>query len=551
MRYRIPAYIPLMALVTAAYLTVEIPFSVRLVEVMGGNPSPDDVDRLEGFGRVLTGVAAAIWLVGSFVLPRLHARGFGFFLSLVLSAAIGSASVYGTYLVLDAVAHETGRGSAGTERKEAFIAGMARRQLAERGLGDVTPTASNDWNTFVAVMPEIAGSSALVAATGMSPERLAEEEAARSVGSVEAMRKEVFGAGFAAIRRSYERYEEGSREYLEARSGLKAQADKAYDQLTAEVIRKYGRLPRQGWDNASIVREVRKRGIDVDQWWVVSDRRGFTGPYMKAVAKRIEDKYRRAVESALGEGAALKPGLGFDAFASHPGVQKQIRARLGLPASGPAIVPSMSAESFRAEVHQPKLDDARRNLLRAVAAPAKAFENGGEFAFLGTDAVKASRLPAMAILLSIAGAALHIFKFSGYAAQILAAIAGIGLARGAARHVWGTAATAAAFAAMVASGNAVTGSASYSEVRSEGIWQSLLEGAISIQPAFSDAGRLLGDFGGWQAFAADMPAPSRPSAAVARPAAKAVTMASAAGDAAFAELPDGGLIPLPSPAPRP
>lgn len=509
MRRRLPSYIPLMALVTACYLTVEVPFSVRLVEVLGGSPSQSDIDRMESFGRVLTGVAVSIWIVGVLVFPRMAAKGRGLAASIAVASIVGLASTWATYATLDQIAAATGASSTGVERKAAFLSVMARNQIATNGgFGDLVASGSNDWKAFVAVSPAIASGEALAKAAGAAGADLASKEALRLVGDQEAYRAAVFGDRFDSIRSAYQRYADGSKKYLSAVSGLDRESAEAWDRFQAELRKKYpDGLPGRGFTHASIVRHIKfDLGIPVDQNWSIRDRAGFIGPYKQAAAEKIEKAYRDGIESGLGDGQRIQPGLDIDGFSSHPAVQKRIREALGLPGATAAITPNMDSATFRAQVYAPRLADTQREVQAAVSADPSEFENG-RFAQRGVNAVKAARLPAMAILLSIAGAALHIFKLSGYVAALASSAMGIGYLGGPLRHAVAIGVAIATFVGMAASGNPVTQAAAYGQMKGNGVYSSLLHGAISIQPRFSALGEAIGSVGGWQAFASGMPSP--------------------------------------------
>lgn len=534
MRLKMPAYVPFMIAVTAAYLTVEIPFSVHLVEVMGGSPTQSDIDGMEGFGRILTGIAVSIWIVGALVFPRMGANGSSFFRSLAVAAAVTVASTAATYGALEQVAAFTGHSTDGTERKEAFISNLARGHISRAGgTGDLRSTGENDWNTFIAVAPMLFGKEAMVSAAGMDGEALAMEEAARLAGSPDEYRQKVFGPAFDGVRSSYASYADGSKEYLDAKRNLARDADKAWETFLAECRKDSSCKPGRGFYHAAIVNKLRRAGVPVSDDWTITDKAGFVGPYMQVASKRIEEKYAEAVKLRL-NGTWIAPGLDIDGFAAHPYVQKQIRQSLRLPLQGAAVTPGMDGAAFRSAVYAPMLAKAQADLAKAAKAPASAFENG-DFADVGIAAVKAARLPAMAILLSIAGAALHIFKVSGYLAQAAGYAAGVGsLARGFSRHAFGAAVAVSAFASMAMHGNSVTGTEAFAGMKAEGMYASLLEGAISIQPRFSSFGSLIGSVGGWQAFAAGMPAPVRVNQAA------AVT-----ADAVAVAIPDVSRIPIP------
>lgn len=57
-----PAWLFVVCLATAAYLTVELGFNARLLDVVGGGATNEEIDRIEVWGRMISGFAAALVL---------------------------------------------------------------------------------------------------------------------------------------------------------------------------------------------------------------------------------------------------------------------------------------------------------------------------------------------------------------------------------------------------------------------------------------------------------------------------------------------------------
>ena len=74
----VPKYIWVMLICTGGYLTIEIPYSMHLVSVLGGQPTQADIDIIEKVGRLLTGIAIALAYVGVFVYPNHYKNGVTF-----------------------------------------------------------------------------------------------------------------------------------------------------------------------------------------------------------------------------------------------------------------------------------------------------------------------------------------------------------------------------------------------------------------------------------------------------------------------------------------
>ena len=509
----VPKYVFVMAVVTLAYLTVEIPFSVHLVRVMGGLPGQSDIDDLEAFGRVLTGVAVAIWAVGTFIFPRFHRFHRSFASAMVVSLLVGSITTYGVYLGLEAYAEHKGASSTAEQRRAAFMANLYRNAVANEGIDYLSPSNGDEWRAFVSVLPAFVRSDAIA---DLPVETLAGKEAAWQLGGHGSFRQ-VFDKAFSKIVSAYTDYSRASDQYLKAASEHQGSMDKAWEDFRRELVRNFGRRDRYMPDTHRLVRiALREQGIPVPESWTVNDRAGFNRAYMQGGMERIERVYRKGIEDA-GFGY-IEPGLGEPEFVAHPSIQQNIRSAAGLPAEGSLISDSMTEADFLEKVYKPRLEALTSEFVAAAQAPLSEFADGGKYAGIGADAVKGAELPALAILLSIAGAMLHVFKFTGYViklASLKSWHAHYISRRFNRRFAAAFAITAVLFAGMSMSGNSVLSSNAYGKIIEEGTYARILDRAISIQPEFSILGDAMGHAGLWLLVQNFLPEPRSLSVAAA------------------------------------
>lgn len=504
----IPAYIYVMAIITFAYLTIEIPFSVHLVRVMGGFPTQAEIDNLESFGRVLTGVAVAIWVLGVVILPKLHKGYRSLAWSVAVSFIASSAITFGVYRALEFYADNTGVQSTATERHTAFKANLLRNYVATHGSGELRPNEQTDWLTFVSVMPALVSSEGL---NEIDLDQLASMEASRKIGDISSLRETVDDAFYKASY-AFHDYEKLSDEYSRAVEEQLEKSDRHWRGFRENLKRAYP--DHDVTYSASHIRMYRdmfrrEAGIELPASWHLKDRSTFDRVYRAMIEEKVNEVYSEKINEF--EVGYLRPGMTREEFGSHPTVQKELRAALGLPAVGPAITPSMTDIEIKTAIYAPLYETLVSDLVSAGQASASEFSDSGEYADIGIDSVKAAKLPALAILLSIAGAALHIFKFTGYMLRILSPrIKHLSILGSSGRTRIGAAIaiTGLIFVGMSISGNSVTASEDYQRVSASGVSATLLNGAISIQPQFSVLGDAIGTIGIWQIFKSGLPSPN-------------------------------------------
>lgn len=495
MRTHLPSYIPLMMIITALYLTVEIPFSVHLISVMGGNPSQADIDNIEMIGRIMTGIAVSIFVVGVWVFPKM--RDYHIVAAFLVAVAIGSGTTCGTFIVLEKIAELTGSESTSEERREAFISNIAKRHISENGVGELQVFDAGEWSTFTSVLPILTSSDRLIQMTGRDLEDMARKEAARMMGTHSQFKDAFFGKSFDVMRDSYDAYVEGSKARWEGMREANRGAQREWERYLGELRRK--RMAKDEYradERAEIRRQLHREGLNMPKNWHPTDYDTFMKIAAAKAKEKVEKEYKRRIEREAG--GYIPAGLSFDDFIAHAVTQKNLRKKLDLSAGKVKIVPTMSDADFVRQVYEPRRVLLEKELLEAIKQPHQAFADGAKFEDFGVNAVKAIRIPVMAILLSIAGAVLHVFKISGYITQAFGHVSGIRrLYNPFGRFTTAGLATISAFGFMFMSGNSVTASETFQKLDTKTPFGMVLTGAIGIQPEFSTLAEALQVAGPW------------------------------------------------------
>jgi hypothetical protein len=112
--------------------------------------------------------------------------------------------------------------------------------------------------------------------------------------------------------------------------------------------------------------------------------------------------------------------LSFDQFERLPVVQKRWHEMLGLPPSATKLSYRLTDLPFLQAVYDPVVSTAADQELGKLNKPGRAYDDGGEEETAGRDAIAALIVPPIALVFSIAGALLHIFKSMNYAGHLCA-----------------------------------------------------------------------------------------------------------------------------------
>jgi hypothetical protein len=547
MRY-IPFHVLFMIVLTGLYLSVEVPFAAYLLHFFGGQSSTADIHKVEEFGRVLTGIAVFIavlgWMVPRFVVSRASIKQV-----LFTSILTGAITIFGTFHLLNLYGTLSAEFASEDELRSAYVGMLARRVVAENGVGDLHPAANNAaWHAFVATAASTSDIPNLLKATGSSVKQLVADETVRTVGISPEMRERFFGTSFDKVRRSYNDYADGSNAYSSAIRNVEKDGSHEWDKYISDLRARYPEgIPRRGWTTAGIRNKVKEK-LPVSSEWDIVDRNGFMVAYRQVAVKEIKLAYADKITSLLGSDAFLEPGLSFDAFLADNDVQKVVRSNLKRDLDidiGNAVVnPGMSTASFDTAIYRPYLTKVA-NDLADVAINKDGRLSGGQLD-MAKKAYQAATLPATALLLSLAGAALHVFKFASYLAQAYGFMRGsLRLSHGRFKFATGTAVLLCGVTTMLILGDSITTTKTYRSITTDGIYSTVVRNAVSIQPSFQTFSTALATTGLWSVVSASLPQPKPFIATISNE-----TTASTVTDADQAEVETGSTI-IPTPTPRP
>ncbi len=533
---KIPFHVLVMIVVTGLYLSAEVPFAVYLLHIMGGQSSPEDIHTVERFGRVLTGVAVFIAVLGGWLVPHFVIYRPRFIKMTFLTVVTGALTIGAVFEALNFYGSVSADFASVQSLRNAYVGTLARGAVAERGIGDLQPrTGDNAWNAFVATAAATSDVPSLLKATGLSTNELVSSEAIKAVGTANALRDRLFGDNFNDIRRVYNQYVDGSNAYTEAMRNVERDGAREWNAYMTDLHNRFPQgIPLRGWTTASIRNKVIARLPEISPDWNIVDRNGFMAAYRHQAEKEIRQRYVNKVQDVMGSGRFLRPGLSFSSFLSDANVQNQVREtvrlNLGIDVGNTVITPDMSPAAFEAVVYQPSLKHAYQKMM-GIAATNQPIV--GDDLNVAKDAYKAATLPATALLLSLAGAALHVFKVSSYIAQAFGFMTGsIPLMFGRRRFAVGGSVLAAGLIAMLMIGDDVTRTTAYKQVSNDSVYALVVKNAVAIQPSFERFASTLSTTGVWSLISSDLPAPVPYKIAVAQkfPAIDVTTTAAISSD---------------------
>ncbi|HTQ15422.1 MAG TPA: hypothetical protein VMH86_16250 [Rhizomicrobium sp.] len=405
-----PAYLIPITVLTGIYLACELSFNARLLDVVGGTPTKPEVDSIEHFGRYISGAALALALWGTAIMPRgVKAKWSigGWILALGLSAFVSVYMVYN--LEGDLIDYLTDHSDGATRQRALYLAALRHGILT----GDVqVPTmtlttgklATPEGKTFAALFPVLAYSDNDVI-----------RKADKALMTLSAKQ---FATGPAGVAKAFSAYSGLTVFYgVNLFNGIYAPAlDKLHDDIQ---------------DN----------------------------PGSPQLARALFDEKMKPIQAQLGSAAPIPPNLTWQGFFALPGVQAQMRRKLGIPGAAP-IPAGLNGRQFQEIVYQPLLDSRVNALMSCYRNPPEAFADHHPEQEAGRRFMRLLLVPPIALAFSLIGALVHITKFSNYALRMAVNKPWLNI------RTVGAAVAAIGLSAFLAS-NAITTSAGFGVLRDE------------------------------------------------------------------------------------
>lgn len=417
------------ALVTTAYLMVELGFNAQLLDTVGHGTLNDAgaFDGVEHWGRCLSGFAAALfvwpWLLNQAV-RRCWSRIASWGLVVIITGVIMALVYHGEKsLLVDRMVDN----SSPTVRQDAVNLGLLQQVLVAGSAqldGLSVPDGffqAPDGKTFLSLFPLMT----------LSVLDLDQRLQSQKPGLVRGLLDETYGgagaafnryqASLAAWRDRYNHeYREACERYNTTLNGLGHRQNTAWNDYLSRLRRRRltpTSVPSPYWNR--VRNDVRSQGVPVPQNWIPSDRVTF----YEAIETRVTHESRAAFQSALAQaltgGEAIAPNLSFPAFMATAPVQGAWHKAFGDPRPGgqavrawPLDLPATDAgvARFRAQVYDPLLVSKTADYLaRYNAAPGR-FADTGDLRQLGRASMENLVAPPMALAFSLAGALFHLFK---------------------------------------------------------------------------------------------------------------------------------------------
>lgn len=399
-------------LLTALYLVFELAFNARLLDVVGGGASTQDVHHIEVSGRMLSGIAVALVVLQLLLTwrarrMRLGHKAFPPMWGVLLLCGL---TIGGVYLGLQKMVDGIVASRSAEFRRQALNITLIQKAIVDGRVQlagmeqDSGLYALPEGKAFLALFPAMAASvHELDRKIEHAKLTLIAEHVGNQAGGIQGYYNSYRQAmdGVAKQWRDYSKLPSVS---IDVDAEVTKQHRKAWNDYLSD-------LGQRGWTPSTVpsayegrVRQSVRKRVPVSSNWDLRDEAGFRA----AIDHKVRSRIGKVPEVRV-RGQRIQPGLSQAAFTTHPAVQAELRDKLQLPA-GTTVPLSTTAEGFRNQLYDPMRMAKARTEAAKYTAPLHTFADGGSNAEQGLEATRAALVPPIALLCSLLGAIGHLGK---------------------------------------------------------------------------------------------------------------------------------------------
>lgn len=398
---------------TLIYLIVELSFSAKLLDVAGGVSTQSDINSIEIYGRILSGIAlslVALHFLWSKERPWLYTKSIGIVL----------VSIFAMYLAQESLVSWLIGKLDGEQRKQAAVLAIAAPQISSgtviiEGLdfGEDGPNSASA-KSFIALFPALSlyKDNLDQDIRELAPKFIQAKLTSDCNGS-----KECIGNSSYFYNNTWKKIiDETQSKYKSIGSEVNQMvSDKSIQKKQSKAWKSHVNAVQNktGYSIDDVPEEyheaIRKRvnsnfGTSLPHGWHPSDKESFYA----AIEDAVISKANRAVRKKLGR--SVSGEMTFKRFFALPKIQSEIKSQLGMEGSSRKIPLVYDPKDVEHLVYDPMIKHLSNKEFKRLNDEAEEYLPGGKHEELGEEAAKRVIVPAIALLFSIIGGFGHTLK---------------------------------------------------------------------------------------------------------------------------------------------
>lgn len=393
-------------LLSTVYLLFEFAFNARLLDVVGSVPTKEQVHSIEVYGRMLSGIAMALFALKILLDWRAKAQvELGYFAIGMMCLAVVFFVYFAIQYVVNHYVEKTSPEYRRTSQAVALVqTAMVKGDVKLDGLMEDSDLFTRpEGKSFLAIFPVMAMSvEGLNERLGPASQELVSRKISAKLGGAQAYFDKAYQPAISEVAKRWRDYSK-----ILPPDVLKARIAEGANGAWADYVND---LARRGWSPSRIPSYARKRVVDnvrkelpVSSGWDPADEASFRSAYERKVRQKVPD-------GVTVRGQRIAGGLSFESFLGHPAIQAELREKLKIPTGIRIASGFKDSSEFVRLVYDPMVAQLARDEIRRFTAPLPTYEPGGVNYEIGMDAARSVIVPPIALGCSLIGALLHVGK---------------------------------------------------------------------------------------------------------------------------------------------
>lgn len=441
LRSKTPRTALFLLVLTGLYLWIELAFNARLLDVVGGTATPDEVEHIEHWGRLISGFAAALLLLGARLQSEARdnvedpnaftrtQRSVGFWRmvwTLTMCTGIMAGVYYGQRLFIDVLVEN----SSGEHRQRAVILVPISQLLTHENLG----LAGFDLKPSDLQKPEGKAFIATFALQALSDPSILKKLAGNTHAIFQLFAQKLRGSddGF-------------YKAYVESQKEIKGLFDTSYSEASRELNKalsatNIAKRQQEAWadyelklsrqrrnmrpDNIhrslwpTVRHELYKSGVPIHNDWHPNDRKGFDAAVASQMRRDLLKAFHQEARQKMKIRNDLDPNLDFNEFVRHGAIQEKWKSTLRVDNATSDLKPNMSQAVFTSTIFDKVVTRDVRILEQSRLATAKEYKSQSPYKSIGKESYRALIVPPIALAFSLLGSLTHIFKLFMFGVKV-------------------------------------------------------------------------------------------------------------------------------------
>ena len=430
---------------TVLYLILESAFNATLLDATSGNVDTKMIEDLEFWGRILSGTALALFVLGTLIYPYIAKNSLNKALYLRSVLIIGVPIVmlvyFGQKMLVDYLVDTSTK----EERRSALLLTLASQEIKKGKLlvdgisltkEEIDSASGKAFLSVFSYTVHLLPHADEIVTSKLND--LIRQTVISEIGDVQSLYDDVFVAYAKGLQEEFVKYGNGVNEarkkynkiVIDWKKGFEEKKQDSMEFAEAEADRSWSKyvkkLKKYGWTpstvpsrrHAQVRSEVRSLGVYVPDNWALNDKKFFYNAvrqsvrekFMREVKKKekeIKDKMKASIKV---EGHAIPATLRTESsFLAHPSIQKLWREKINSP-KNVKLHSKMTIQTFDKKIYQVWLNDGIKKITDDFVAKTETFADGQEREEIGKNAVRAMIVPPIALFFSLLGAIMHIGK---------------------------------------------------------------------------------------------------------------------------------------------